>query len=202
MRSFSTVVLGAGGVGKSALTLRFIRNTFADGYDPTIEETYRKHMTVDGELCSIEVLDTAGAEQFTAVNEYYIRGSNGFILVFSLTQEISMREVELLRQRIYRIKGMNPPIPSSDGTPTLSPIPMVIVGTKSDLIAEREVSRDVMNKLTTLWGIPFYETSAKNDWNITEVFVEIVRQMKVKVGPEEDALSRRKRKSQKHCIVM
>jgi len=82
----------AGGVGKSALTVRFMKHTFAEGYDPTIEgdqtspvslllgpervlspETYRKSITVDGELCQLEVLDTAGAEQFTALNEFYIR---------------------------------------------------------------------------------------------------------------------------------
>lgn len=42
-------------------------------YDPTIEETYRKTMKVDDELCMLEVLDTAGAEQFTALSEIYIQ---------------------------------------------------------------------------------------------------------------------------------
>ncbi|KAF8318415.1 ras-domain-containing protein [Clavulina sp. PMI_390] len=111
MKSFNAVILGGGGTGKSSLTLRFMKEMFVDSYDPTIEESYRKQVKVDGELCNIEVLDTAGADQFTAVNEYYIRGSAGFILVFSLTQASSMRQVEALRQQIFRVKGL--PIPNS-----------------------------------------------------------------------------------------
>ncbi|KAG8904094.1 Ras- protein rsr1 [Tulasnella sp. 403] len=191
MRAFSAVVLGAGGVGKSALTVRFVRNTFADSYDPTIEETYRKTMRVDGELCMLEVLDTAGNEQFTAINEIYIH----------LTQESSMREVEYLRHHIYRIKGVTPPSGSSTGEPVpQSPLPIVIVGTKSDLISEREVSRSVMAKCSQQWGCPFYETSAKNNWNVTEVFDEIVRQMRAKI-PEDEIMRKKKRKGTK-CVIM
>jgi len=201
MRAFSAVVLGAGGVGKSALTVRFMRNTFADSYDPTIEETYRKSMQVDGEFCMLEVLDTAGAEQFTALSEIYIQGAAGFILVFSLTQESSMREVEFLRQRIYRIKGIEMPEVGSSTGPMMSPLPIVIVGAKSDLISEREVSRDLMTQLSQSWGAPFYETSAKNNWNVNEVFEEIVRQMRAKI-PEEEKIRKQKKRGTPKCDVM
>jgi len=50
MREFNAVVLGAGGVGKSALTVRFMRDEFLENYDPTIQEEYRKTIEVDGEL--------------------------------------------------------------------------------------------------------------------------------------------------------
>jgi len=105
MREFNVVVLGAGGVGKSALTVRFIQDVFLENYDPTIEEEYRRIVAVDGIMSQLEVLDTAGAEQFTALNEVYIKSGRGFVLVFSLTQEASLREVDNLRQQIYRIKG-------------------------------------------------------------------------------------------------
>lgn len=49
-----------GGVGKSALTVQFMRNTFVSVYDPTIEDTYRKTLMIDGEECLVEILDTAG----------------------------------------------------------------------------------------------------------------------------------------------
>jgi len=211
MLPYRAVVLGAGGVGKSALTVRFMKNTFADGYDPTIEETYRKTMTVDGETCMLDVLDTAGAEQFTALSEHYIQGAMGYILVFSLTQESSMREIEALRFQIHRIRGLQPPA----GSPTAnSPLlPIVIVGTKSDLIGEREVSREVMTQLSRMWGCPFYETSAKNNWNVNEVFEEIVKQMQTKLSPEQRMLSQsqlqaqqmtqaRKKKKGSRCITM
>ncbi|KDN50590.1 hypothetical protein RSAG8_01088, partial [Rhizoctonia solani AG-8 WAC10335] len=82
MRTYSAIVLGAGGVGKSSLTLRLVEGAFFDGYDPTIEDVYTKTLKVDGELCALQITDTAGAEQFTAVNEYYLKSARGFILVF------------------------------------------------------------------------------------------------------------------------
>lgn len=60
-RFYSVVVMGGGGVGKSCLTIRLVRDQFVERYDPTIEDAYRKdNFKVDGELCPIEILDTAG----------------------------------------------------------------------------------------------------------------------------------------------
>lgn len=115
-----------------------------------------------------------------------------------------MREIEALRWQIHRIKGLSPP----PGQPqTNSPeLPMVIVGTKSDLIGEREVTRDVMTQLSTIWGCPFYETSAKNNWNVNEVFDEIVKQMRTKVPAVVDrdrrVREKKKTKSHKPCVLM
>ncbi|QRW03650.1 Ras-related protein RSR1 [Ceratobasidium sp. AG-Ba] len=155
MRTYSAIVLGAGGVGKSSLTLRLV------------QEVYNKQFQVDNEFCSLEITDTAGAEQFTAMNEYYLKDARGFILVFSLTQAASVREVENLRTQIHRVKGHN-----------AGSIPMVLVGTKADLGPDREVSREQMQALADKWRVPYYETSAKRNWGVEAVFEDIVRQMR------------------------
>ncbi|EJD06477.1 uncharacterized protein FOMMEDRAFT_131416 [Fomitiporia mediterranea MF3/22] len=183
MREFNAVVLGAGGVGKSALTCRFIRDVFVDTYDPTIEEEYSREFNVDGEWTKLEVLDTAGAEQFTAFNEMYIKSGMAFILVFSLTQRTTLREVDHLRQQIYRIKGAN------------SNVPIVVVGTKSDLTAERDVDRELIAATAERWGLPFYETSAKRNWHVNDVFEDLIRQMRERYPVHP----RRKRE---RCIIM
>ncbi|KAG6369389.1 P-loop containing nucleoside triphosphate hydrolase protein [Boletus reticuloceps] len=204
MRHFNVVVLGAGGVGKSALTVRFVQDVFLETYDPTIEEAYRRILDVDGVKASLEVLDTAGAEQFTALNEFYIKSGQGFVLVFryhlcllfrfitylspSLTQEASLREVNNLRQQIYHIKG-------GDIT-----IPIVVVGTKLDLVAEREVSRSTIQSLVARWGIPFYETSAKRNWHISDVFQGLVKQMLAR--HPDDPSCKKPTRFRKPCTVM
>jgi len=188
MRQFKVVVLGAGGVGKSALTVRFIQDVFLENYDPTIEEAYRRTITLDGETSSLEVLDTAGAEQFTSLNEVYIKAGKGFVLVFSLTQEASLKEVDHLRKQIYRIKGGEP------GT-----IPIVVVGTKLDLVNEREVHRNSIQNLASRWGMPFYETSSKRNWHISEVFEDLVRQMRARYPSEQAATAK---KPHKPCIIL
>jgi GTPase SAR1 family protein len=87
----------------------------------------------------------------------------------SLTQAASVREVENLRTQIYRVKGHG-----------AAQIPMVLVGTKADLAQDREVSRETMQALADKWNIPYYETSAKRNWGVSNVFEDIVRQMKAK----------------------
>ncbi|KAJ7123354.1 P-loop containing nucleoside triphosphate hydrolase protein, partial [Mycena filopes] len=207
-RQFNVVVLGAGGVGKSALTVRFVRDVFVENYDPTIEEQYHRPMMVDNELSSLEVLDTAGAEQFTSLNEVYIKSGRGFVLVFrqvsrspsshfpisrdaasnSLTQEVSLKEVESLRKQIFRIKGSES-------------VPIVVVGTKSDLVSEREVPTTTIESLASRWNLPFYETSAKRNWHINDVFEDLLRQMRVRYPPDA-ARKQKKKKDKGPCIIM
>lgn len=60
MKEYKLVVLGSGGVGKSALTVQFVQGIFVEKYDPTIEDSYRKQVEIDGQQCMMEILDTAG----------------------------------------------------------------------------------------------------------------------------------------------
>ncbi|XP_037895798.1 ras-related protein Rap-2c [Glossina fuscipes] len=85
MREFKVVVLGSGGVGKSALTVQFVSGCFIEKYDPTIEDFYRKEIEVDNSPCVLEILDTAGTEQFASMRDLYIKNGHGFIVMYSLT---------------------------------------------------------------------------------------------------------------------
>ena len=89
MREYKVVVLGSGGVGKSALTVQFVTGTFIEKYDPTIEDFYRKEIEVDSSPSVLEILDTAGTEQFASMRDLYIKNGQGFILVYSLGLSIS-----------------------------------------------------------------------------------------------------------------
>ncbi|KFZ15907.1 hypothetical protein V501_02503 [Pseudogymnoascus sp. VKM F-4519 (FW-2642)] len=148
-RDYHIVVLGAGGVGKSCLTAQFVQNVWIESYDPTIEDSYRKQIQVDGRQCMLEILDTAGTEQFTAMRELYMKTGQGFLLVFSITSRSSLEELSELREQIIRIKDDEH-------------VPIVIVGNKSDLEGDRMVSRSKAFALSQSWGdAPYYETSAR-----------------------------------------
>jgi GTPase KRas protein len=60
VREYRLVIVGGGGVGKSAITLQFISNQFMQEYDPTIEDSYRRQCVIDGETALLDILDTAG----------------------------------------------------------------------------------------------------------------------------------------------
>ena len=54
-------------------------------YDPTIEDSYTKQCVIDDKVAKLDILDTAGQEEFSAMREQYMRSGEGFLLVFSLT---------------------------------------------------------------------------------------------------------------------
>jgi len=167
MHQFRAVVLGSGGVGKSTLTLRFVKNTFIDIYDPTIEELFTKDIDLDAkQRVRLEVLDTAGAEQFTAINEFYLKGADGFLLVYSLTSKQTLNELEPIMRQILEVKGLDH-----------SEIPIVLVGTKSDLVEEREVLSRTSQQFAQRWNLRTLETSAKRNIGVADAFHELARQM-------------------------
>lgn len=152
-------------MGKSCLTVQFVQGVYIDTYDPTIEDSYRKQIEVDGRACDLEILDTAGVAQFTAMRELYIKSGKGFILVYSVTDESSLKELLALREQVLRIK---------DSTN----VPMVLVGNKCDLVNERVLKPEDGIAISEKWGrVPFYETSALHKTNVDEAFIDVVRQI-------------------------
>ncbi|KAF9188466.1 Ras- protein Rap-1b, partial [Haplosporangium sp. Z 27] len=163
MREYKLVVLGSGGVGKSALTVQFVQSVFVDRYDPTIEDSYRKQVEVDNQQCMLEILDTAGTEQFTAMRDLYMKNGQGFILVFSIILASTFEELAELHKQILRVKDVDK-------------VPIVLVGNKCDLENDRKVDRVRGEALSVKWGgMPFYETSARARINVDEVFYDLVR---------------------------
>ena len=94
-------VLGGGGVGKSAVTLRLVTDNFAEHYDPTIEDSYRKQIKVDGIPATVDIVDTAGQEEFNAMRDSWIRNGKGFLLVYSITNRGSFEELETIMDEMH-----------------------------------------------------------------------------------------------------
>ncbi|KAH6651902.1 P-loop containing nucleoside triphosphate hydrolase protein [Truncatella angustata] len=180
-REYHVVVLGAGGVGKSCLTAQFVHNEWIESYDPTIEDSYRTQVSVDGRQVVLEILDTAGTEQFgssprvspcacetdpaiVAMRDLYMKTGQGFLLVFSIASASSLAELQGLRDEIIRIKDDEN-------------VPIVICGNKADLEDQRNVPRTKGFSLSQRWGAPYYESSARTRTNVDEVFVDLCRQM-------------------------
>lgn len=84
--------------------LRSFQGIFVEKYDPTIEDSYRKQVEVDGQQCMLEILDTAGTEQFTAMRDLYMKNGQGFILVYSITAQSTFNDLQDLREQILRVK--------------------------------------------------------------------------------------------------
>merc|ERR1711884_924128 len=124
------IMVGSGGVGKSALTLQFMYDEFVEDYEPTKADSYRKKVVLDGEEVQIDILDTAGQEDYAAIRDNYFRSGEGFLCVFSITERESFEATQEFRDQILRVKNADS---------TTDNIPFILVGNKSDLDSRRQV---------------------------------------------------------------
>mmetsp|Transcript_14577 Transcript_14577/g.24101 ORF Transcript_14577/g.24101 Transcript_14577/m.24101 type:complete len:191 (-) Transcript_14577:32-604(-) len=165
MTEYKLVIVGGGGVGKSALTIQLIQNHFIDEYDPTIEDSYRKQVTIDDETCLLDILDTAGQEEYSAMRDQYMRTGQGFLCVFAVTSRSSFDEISSFREQILRVKDEDQ-------------VPIVLIGNKCDLNNDRQVTTTEGQDLAKAFGCPFFETSAKARINVEESFYQLVREVR------------------------
>lgn len=148
LRVYKIVILGDGGVGKSgkfffvkkfrkkiniinwnipAVTLQFVSHSFLDYHDPTIEDSYQQQAVIDGEAALLDILDTAGQVEFTAMRDQYMRCGEGFIICYSIVDRHSFQEASEYRKLIARVR-------------LTEDIPLVLIANKLDLQSQRKVS--------------------------------------------------------------
>mmetsp|Transcript_18393 Transcript_18393/g.29154 ORF Transcript_18393/g.29154 Transcript_18393/m.29154 type:complete len:914 (-) Transcript_18393:4361-7102(-) len=156
-----TCMLGGPEQGKSALVLQFITETFLTDYDPTIEDTYRKDVTVNDRSVLLEILDTAGEEIHWNMQEHWIKDSQIFLLVFSICSHDGFRVLDELRATVCKYKG------DSDA-------PIILVGTHLDLAGERVITKDVAQQKATAWNVEYIEVSAQSGEGLTKLFASVV----------------------------
>ncbi|PSS05523.1 hypothetical protein PHLCEN_2v3805 [Hermanssonia centrifuga] len=122
-------------------------------------------MVIDEEVALLDVLDTAGQEEYGAMREQYMRTGEGFLLVYSITSRNSFEEISTFYQQILRVKDMDQ-------------FPVIIVANKCDLEYERQVGMNEGRDLAKHFGCKFIETSAKQRINVDEAFTNLVREIR------------------------
>eukprot|EP01130_Rhizamoeba_saxonica_P003337 TRINITY_DN1416_c0_g1_i1.p1 TRINITY_DN1416_c0_g1~~TRINITY_DN1416_c0_g1_i1.p1 ORF type:complete len:197 (-),score=33.79 TRINITY_DN1416_c0_g1_i1:52-642(-) len=188
------VILGDGGVGKSALTIQLTQNHFVAEYDPTIENSYRKQIQVDTKPYMLDVLDTAGQEELSVMRDQYMRQGRGFLLIYSVQSATSFGEAMKIYQQILRVKDMEA-------------VPAVLCGNKCDLPdSMREVTQEEGKSFADQHNLPFFETSAKERINVEECFEECVREvLKFEGNDEAENVEKKKhvrKKIPKGCTLL
>jgi small GTP-binding protein len=166
LRRVKILLLGDSGVGKSSLILRWTMDKFSPTLVGTVGVNFKtkKVNVVDDEQVLVQVWDTAGQEQFHKITTSYYKGANGIMLVYDVSDRQSMENVE------YWVKNIK-----SHATDSVQ---VVLVGNKSDLRTPESIDRcsdpDVGKKFSVKYGVPYFETSAKESINVDEAFMTVV----------------------------
>jgi len=183
------IMVGSGGVGKSALTLQFMYDEFVEDYEPTKADSYRKKVVLDGEEVQIDILDTAGQEDYAAIRDNYFRSGEGFLCVFSITEDDSFQSTQEFREQILRVKQD-------------TNIPFILVGNKADLTGSRQVPLATANGKANEWQVPYVETSAKTRENVDKVFYDLMREIRSRKVSDDSPQPGKPGKKKKKCTIL
>ncbi|OAY46538.1 ras-related protein RABA6a [Manihot esculenta] len=161
---FKAVLIGDSAVGKSNLLSRFAKDEFRLDSKPTIgvEFAYRNIRVAD-KLIKAQVWDTAGQERFRAITSSYYRGALGALLVYDITRRATFENVGKWLKELREFGN--------------SDIVVILVGNKSDLVNSRQVGEEEGKKLAEKQGLCFMETSALENKNVEEAFLEMINKI-------------------------
>ncbi|OIR58790.1 MAG: Ras-related protein Rab-10 [Amphiamblys sp. WSBS2006] len=164
MRTLKLLIIGDSGVGKSSILLRFCEDEFAPSFISTIGIDFKMcDLRVGESEVRLQIWDTAGQERFRTITTSYYRGAMGIVLVYDTTNEKSFANINnwLSNVEVYC---------SED-------VPMVLVGNKVDEDKKRRVQHGEGEELAQKIGVDFFETSAKTNTNIDELFAALSKKV-------------------------
>ncbi|XP_078390551.1 GTP-binding protein Rheb-like [Cetorhinus maximus] len=166
-------VLGYRSVGKSSLTIQFVEGQFIDCYDPTIENTFNKTINFAGQDFYLQLVDTAGQDEYSIFSRSHTVDVHGYVLVYSVTSMKSFEVIKAIRSKLLDMVGK-------------IQIPTVLVANKRDLSKQRVVQTEEGKKLADSWGAAFLESSAKQNDTTVEIFKMMIQEIEKADGYTQD----------------
>ncbi|XP_052603472.1 GTPase RhebL1 isoform X2 [Peromyscus californicus insignis] len=164
VRYRKVAILGYRSVGKTSLAHQFVEGEFLEGYDPTVENTFSKTVTLGKDEFHLHLVDTAGQDEYSILPYSLIIGVHGYVLVYSVTSLHSFQIVKSLYQKLHEGHGK-------------TRLPVVLVGNKADLSPDREVQAVDGKKLAESWGATFMESSARENQLTQEIFIKVIQEI-------------------------
>lgn len=167
------LIIGNTGVGKSSLLLRFSENVFNILPTTTIGIDFKMRIIeVDGRRVKLQIWDTAGQERFKTITQSYYKGAHAIIVVYDITDRESFQTLDGWFEQLKQHAREN--------------VVYILVGNKADLQG-RQITYEEGEAYAEELGILFFETSAKTDVGVTDVFYTLARQ-KVKTTEKKEDL--------------
>ncbi|KAJ8665189.1 hypothetical protein QAD02_006851 [Eretmocerus hayati] len=187
--NFKVVLLGEGCVGKTSMVLRYVEDKFNDKHISTLQASFfKKKLNINGKRVNLAIWDTAGQEKFHALGPIYYRMSNGAILVYDITDEESFKKVQNWVKELKKMLG--------------SDICLVIAGNKVDLEKDRNVTVQEAEEYSKLVGALHFHTSAKQNFNVEELFLDLTQRMIQHADEQEEKSTLSRNNGTKRNVVV
>ena len=159
---FKYLLIGNLGVGKSCLLILFTDNDYEEGYIRTIGRDFNiKTLIIEGKSVKLQVWDTVGQKRFSFISPSYYRRTHGIMMVYDITDLDSFLSLDSWIKEIEKNASKN--------------VYKILVGNKNDLEKDRKVTFEKGKEFANLHGMKFFETSAKENINVEEVFKEMTK---------------------------
>ncbi|MFX1394729.1 MAG: Rab family GTPase [Promethearchaeota archaeon] len=163
---FKIIMGGDGGVGKTTMLHKYVKGIFIESLQMTIGlDFFLKKMSIDSKNFTLQIWDFSGQERFRFLHESYVNGADVGVLLFDLTRMFSLKNIPYWTN-VLRSMDNN--------------LPLILVGTKYDLITEKnyaEVDEAQVFEIAEMCNIRkeyYLRTSAKTGFNINKVFNLVV----------------------------
>nr|BAJ21880.1 Rab-family small GTPase Rab8E [Tetrahymena thermophila] len=159
---FKLLIIGNSTVGKTCLLLRYCNNKFSYSHILTVGVDFQiKRLEMNGKKLKLSIWDTAGQEKWRTITTNYYKGSDGIVVAYSVEDQESFDKVgswiESIKENCDNVN-----------------ISILLVGNKSDS-KQRVVTYEQGKKLAEQYNIPFQETSALDNINVTESFNQLAK---------------------------
>ena len=157
------LTIGDSAVGKTCLISQFARDSFNPNFITTIGIDYKiKEVEIDGAKYKLLIWDTAGQERFRTITTSYFRGCQGILLVYDITVKKTFENVSNWMDQINTV---------NDGQHVCK----ILIGNKCDMEEQRIVTKKEGEDLAKEYDIPFMETSARDNINVQDAFLNITK---------------------------
>ena len=165
---FKVIIVGAGKVGKTSLTIRFAEDRFRESYLPTLGVDFlTKNLTINKKKIKLQLWDTGGQEFVISLLPFYYTGAHGGVLVYDMTNRNSFNSLDYWLKQIRQNAG---------------DIPLVLAGNKIDILDQRKVTEEEGRSFAESRNLLYLETSAKTGISVPDLFDNLV---KVIIGKED-----------------
>ena len=168
---FKVVLVGDSFVGKTNIMSKYLKNEFHDDSKATVGVEFgSKQFNIEGHTIKVQIWDTAGQERYKAITSAYYKGAKGAFIVYDITRKNSFESVEKWVSDVTAVADKN--------------VTIVLIGNKSDLEDQRQVTKDQGEEKSSKLEIAFLETSAFSGENLDKAFEMMINEVYKKCHEE------------------